>query len=448
MQSNVEMAHPLPKVLALAPDPGSAKSGRDLANARKWASLGADAEALWGECQGSAKDPYQTRVDLREPAFRCSCPSRKFPCKHSLGLFLLFVEQPKAFRADARPAWLQEWIDSRAARAEKKEKKAAAEPDDPAAVERRAADQARRAAKREDNILAGIEELDRWLRDAVREGLAALASRPYSFWDGPAARLVDAQAPGLARLLRAAAEVRGEAEERPARLLERLSLLHLLISAYRRLGDLPADVQAELRGLVGWTVRQEELVGSMGTRDRWSVLGQRTYEEDRLRVQRTWLRGRKSARTALLLHYAAPGVPLDVTLVPGTAIDAELVWFPGALPLRALVKSQDGCAAPIDGLEGHADLPTALGEYASALARSPWIESYPTPLSDVTPELVDGRWRLRDRQGAWAPLSTDRGEGWRLRALSGGRPISVFGEWDGTRLLALGAWAEGRFVAC
>lgn len=75
-------------ILALAPDAKSAKSGRDLATLRKWVTLGCHEQAVWGECQGSAESPYQTQIDLAEPAFHCSCPSRKFPCKHALGLFL------------------------------------------------------------------------------------------------------------------------------------------------------------------------------------------------------------------------------------------------------------------------------------------------------------------------------------------------------------------------
>ena len=77
------------QILALAPDPASARAGQGLANARKWATLGCDMRSAWGECQGSAREPYRTQIDLSEPAFRCSCPSRKFPCKHGLGLFNL-----------------------------------------------------------------------------------------------------------------------------------------------------------------------------------------------------------------------------------------------------------------------------------------------------------------------------------------------------------------------
>ncbi len=49
-----------------------------------------------GLCQGSGRQPYQARVDLAEPAFKCSCPSRKFPCKHGLALLLLFAKTDTA----------------------------------------------------------------------------------------------------------------------------------------------------------------------------------------------------------------------------------------------------------------------------------------------------------------------------------------------------------------
>ena len=93
------------QVLALAPDPASAKAGKDLAGQRKkWANLGQDERAAWGECQGSGSKPYQTKIDLSEPAFSCSCPSRKFPCKHGLGLFLMLAQQPALFASGTPPA--------------------------------------------------------------------------------------------------------------------------------------------------------------------------------------------------------------------------------------------------------------------------------------------------------------------------------------------------------
>ena len=70
-------------------DTASAKAAKGLVVPAKWPTLGASEAALWGECQGSGSKPYQVQIDPSEPAFRCTCPSRKFPCKHGLALMLL-----------------------------------------------------------------------------------------------------------------------------------------------------------------------------------------------------------------------------------------------------------------------------------------------------------------------------------------------------------------------
>src|SRR5262245_40528954 len=188
------------QILALAPDAASAKAGQGLASARKWLSLGADDKAAWGLCQGSGKDPYQAQIDLTEPAFRCSCPSRKFPCKHALGLFLLLAGQPDIFKEKQPPAWVLEWISSRAKRSQQRAEKQAKDDTSEKTVD--AAAQAKRAASREAKVVAGLQELELWLRDLVRGGLAPIQSQPPQFWERMAARLVDAQAPGIARLIR------------------------------------------------------------------------------------------------------------------------------------------------------------------------------------------------------------------------------------------------------
>src|SRR5690349_3953168 len=96
------------QIIAMAPDAASVKAGRDLAAPRKWVRLGRDEQAAWGECQGSGAAPYRTQVALSEPAYACACPSRKFPCKHALGLFLLMGAQPEALEAGEAPAWVSE----------------------------------------------------------------------------------------------------------------------------------------------------------------------------------------------------------------------------------------------------------------------------------------------------------------------------------------------------
>src|SRR5438874_12681256 len=116
------------RVTQLAPDPASLKAGQGLAHAKKWVSAGRDELYVWGECQGSGAKPYQVRFDLSEAASKCSCPSRKFPCKHALGLMLMFTASEDSIAKEEMPAWVQEWVASRADRAKKKQEKAEAPP--------------------------------------------------------------------------------------------------------------------------------------------------------------------------------------------------------------------------------------------------------------------------------------------------------------------------------
>lgn len=175
------------QVLALAPDAGAVAAGRKLGQAGVWRGLGRSARALWGECQGSAL--YQVRVDLSDLGSKCSCPSRKLPCKHALGLLFLSASSPLPEAAE--PEWVVEWLDKRgeaAARKEAREEKKEAKPPDPQAQEAR-------AERRLERVRQGIEALDLWLGDLARNGLAAVEAQPMSFWEAQAARLVDPRLP-------------------------------------------------------------------------------------------------------------------------------------------------------------------------------------------------------------------------------------------------------------
>jgi len=436
------------QILALAPDPASAKAGSQLAAAHHWSNLGKSSAALWGECQGSGKTPYRTQIDLNGPAFKCSCPSRKFPCKHGLGLYLLTASSPALFDTSAEPQWVSDWLDSRQARQEKKGDKAAAVSQDPAAVAAAAAQARKREEKREDKVGAGMRELQTWLHDLAREGLAAMRSRGQSLWDGIAARMADAQAAPLARRLRRAGNLLYQSNLRNADGLvaNELASIYLLTEAWQRLDGLPPALQADVRALLGWTVSQDEVLRQPGVEGRWEVLAQTTFDDERLRVRATWLYGGgKEARWALLLQYAAGTQGFDLQLAPGTAFDGELCFYPSAWPLRAQVKRQENMR-PLSAMAAPpSDLDSLLDTYAHALAAQPFLERHPVLLDGLVPDAADLA-VLRDAGGRALALHPDFRHPWHLLALSGGHPLTVCGEWDGRTLLPLSVWHEGRLL--
>jgi hypothetical protein len=426
------------QIIALAPDKQVSKDARGLARPGKWQHLGHKDQSLWGTCQGSGKRTYQVAVDLGGPAFKCSCPSRKRPCKHGIALLLLAQSEPGALAPAELPDWVQKWLAGRAARSARKSRAASGQVSDAKA-------QARRAARRLRRVQQGVDVLSLWLEDLVRRGLGSLQSEPPSFWETQAARLVDAQAPGLARHVRQMATIPVSGEGWPGMLMARLGRLHLLLEAFQRLDDLPPDLQEQVRSEVGWTQDQAILRQQPGERDQWLVLGQRETREDRLRVQRTWLWSAGQRRGALVLDFAPFRRPFDSNFALGTALDAELVFFPGSFPQRALVKTQDATMA-ISALPGYPDIESALAAYGAALSRNPWLESFLMPVEGLVLVRHGERWGVRDAQAHLFPLDIDPTTGWRLLALSGGYPFTLVGEWNGEWFEALSAWVEGQLV--
>ena len=78
-------------IAALAPNPAAAANGRKISQKGGFVRLerAPDDTFYLGECTGSGSSHYITTADFLDPAqpvFRCTCPSRQFPCKHSLAL--------------------------------------------------------------------------------------------------------------------------------------------------------------------------------------------------------------------------------------------------------------------------------------------------------------------------------------------------------------------------
>lgn len=427
----------LEQTASLAPDAASLKTAQGIASPRKWDLLGRDDEFAWGLAQGSGAQPYQTQIALAEPAFKCSCPSRKFPCKHGLGLLLLLAGSPAALAAGARPAWVTEWAAKRAEKAAKQEARvteaATAPPPDPAA-------QAKRREKRAANIAQGVAFLDGWLQDLVRQGFAAAGGAGYGLWDEPARRLVDAQAPGLARRVRGLGGAIGNDQAGDERALAELGRLHLLVAATQRRDTLSAEWQQEIDGQLGVAVEQDEVRRGPGVAGTWLVAAQTSADEDKLVTRTTYLfsTGRQVAK---ILEFHPAAQPAVSTLALGRWLEGEVAYFPGIEPLRALWKTP-----PRDAVGGELPLfqrcDDILAAQAARLAANPLAEALPL-VAELTPQRDAGRWLLRDSEGAALPIVAGFQAGWELLACSGGAPLPLAGLWDGLAFTPLTALADG-----
>ena len=443
------------QIMGLSPDNYAVKIGRNLALAEKWLFTHTDAkqETIWAEYRNTGAKIIRVTITPQTLDYTCSCGSRKAPCNHVLALLLLWAEQPSIFDAAPLPAWVQTWRDQRQP------------PQSPSTpqITSSATDRADSDERRLHNTLSGLRELQLWLQDMVRGGFGALETKPKNYWESMSNRLVDAQAGALGRELKtignfvtlAAAGKTPKAvvhekqlvNEWPQKLLSKLGRIHLLIQGFEQFNTLPRQTQTDLREAVGWLNRiSPDDAHSETVCDHWLVMGKVVTDEGRHKMQRTWLWGRQTNRPAQIIHLLYKPQSIDLNLIVGAEVEAELIFAPSSTRLRAelLTRRQTGQASQF--VSGYDAIAAAVAAYARTVTANPWLTHFPVALSSVSIYQQRQKWFLQDAAGDLLPLPPGFEHGWHLSALGHAAPIALFGEWNGEYFTPLTVWQNGRLI--
>jgi SWIM zinc finger len=443
------------RIEQIAPDQGSLDAARKLLKPAQWPSLGHDGDGyLWGECQGSGATPYRVIACEADLGHKCTCPSRKFPCKHALALLWMRAAGGAGFAPGVRPQWVEDWIGRRRGPGEPKSKPAAAEAapqafvaavgeagetaPDPKAEARAQAQRERLQAAREESIRNGLDELDQWIADQLGRGLAGFPADAVARCRTLARRLVDAKAGGLANRVDEIPQVLFGLPDaqRGDYLIQAFGRLHLAAEAYRRQDALPALLRADVRQFVGWSPTREQLLADAKApraHGRWMALAcVNEAQPDKLRRLETWLaRLDRDAgpEFAVLIDFAPiTGGMAASPYAPGDVIDAELVFHPAPAPLRAAIARQNGAAAV--GARWPSpprDLAACLARYDEALAARPLIGAWPLAIRNASLRRTDeGLWISDAGGGPGLPALGDE-----AAPLADVEPFDAFGLWDG-----------------
>lgn len=441
---------------AMAPDQSALSAASALVRPAKWPVRAQSGALVWGECQGSGANPYRVVADTEDFGSRCSCPSRKFPCKHALALMWMFVDEPGAFQPGEVPAWVNDWMGRRrkgaapATTSSGPKSIALAQSDtagpvDPAAEARRQASAARRTEDTHKAVRGGLEDLDRWIADQLRAGVLTFLNEPGDRCRRIAARLVDARAGALASRI----------DEMPSRLLA-LPVDERLDAAIMELGKLvllarawraaPADPELR-REVIGAETREDVLgnAGSPRVSATWEVLGERIEtRRDGLVSQSTWLlnlTGHAQRFAVLQDFFPASAGRRSAAFVPGERFHAELVFYPARRPLRAVIATRADAGEAVLPWPAASDDPFV--DYLDCRQQAPWRIDVPLllPAGRVAEE-PSGRawWRMRD--GSALPLRT-RPAPFAL----GARIDCAAALWDGTRLSVIAAMSNWGRIA-
>ncbi len=340
----------------------------------------------------------------------------------------------------------------------------------PAARTERAPDptaQAKRLEERLALMTSGMDDFARWLGDLARGGTASVRSQPYTWWDTTAARLVDAQLPGLADQVpvdgvrrRHPLGLAGAPPRRDGPLVDRDAGLVAASGGGRRRRGRPA-YRPRLVGLA-----PSRCGSAIPSTTGGLVLGAHRTDDGRLQQQRTWLRGQASGETVQVLDFAAGGQVLPMARVVGSVLDATLARYPGKAVHRALFVDEPVLSDARGGLADAGSVDAAHAKAAATWAVNPWAWRVPVALEHVRATVLDrggGAGRPGDRRGpvgeavpVSAALVDEAGDAlrltedspvWPLLALTGGHPTDVFAELEGQRARPLSAVVDGELVA-
>lgn len=164
-------------ILSIAPNASAVSNAKKISSGSQFVkrSRSEDDSFYMGECKGSGKSNYIVSVDYIEeenPVFRCSCPSRQLPCKHSIAL-LYEMLNGKTFNVEDIPEDILEKRKKKEIREAKKQE--AKETSDQKPVKKRPASKA--AAKKKINKqLEGLALLRKMVNELLLSGLASMGS--------------------------------------------------------------------------------------------------------------------------------------------------------------------------------------------------------------------------------------------------------------------------------
>lgn len=425
------------------------KAGKRLSNLHLWLAYGRSDRVVWGQIKGSGPKSYFTQIDIQDLAFKCSCPSHQFPCKHSLGLMLVFT-QINEQNISTEPEWVQGWINKRRSKTEKPKVNKIQTAQD---KERLKKAKEKRQANRMILVNSGVQELSLWLEDIVRVGLLELPKQTPAFYNKMIARMIDAQASGLARWVRILSQTNySDTEHWHEEVIDKLGKINLLLKSWKNYKNHSPLQQLSLRNMIGWSQSTKDLRSDAtvtGVSDHWIVLGQETEENDDIITQRNWLWSCESNKCCLILNFGSRFAPLESTIISGSILDAEVVYFPATLPQRGIIKQQHNL---LDKLETIPRFLSNFEQLQNEMIRleeiDPWLDNEAFLLADLNLIFINKSWLLIDKDGLKMKVHNDFEDekGMKCMLISGNASVHLSVVLRDNMLIPLGIFSSDQYL--
>jgi hypothetical protein len=261
-------------ISSVSANDAAVKNGVDLVKKKSFKNLVVDKDKTFisGECAGSGKNPYVCSADFineNTPVFRCTCPSRQIPCKHSIGLMWAYMDGQK-FNVAEVPDEIREKRENKEKRAEKaKEKLENAEKSENNEPKEKSAAWKKSAVKKIEAQLTGIEEAGKILQSITQSGLGSMDAKNIKNYSDIVKQLDSYFIPGIQNEIKDLLGMAGDrdAKEQSAYMhtAEKLCQIHTLLArskAYlenKKEAPDKMDTESEIEELMGYAWKLEEL---------------------------------------------------------------------------------------------------------------------------------------------------------------------------------------------
>lgn len=316
-------------------------------------------------------------------------------------------------------------------------------------------DKEKRSQERWWRVEQGVAEMQIWLQDLIKAGLLTLPEKDAAFFERIRARMVDAQATGLANLVR---ELQVLDYSQPERwqntALQLVSKLFLLVQGFRNFDKLDELKQQDLKYQIGWSVSQKEILQQQENEvitDEWLCVASISELVDDITVQRNWLYGLQCQKMALVIYFAYRNMPIDSKVLPFQAQEITLVYVPSAFPQRAIIQEcatipaayQQECIVPLQDWE------MMQNRYAEFLSVFPYLEEYPFVVQQLSPAMDNTQRKcLIDQNNHYLYISDsfDEIKWYQLLAISGAKPLTMFVLYKNQQVIPLGVVGKKKYV--
>lgn len=430
-------------------NPSSLRRAGMLAKSSKWADLSTNYELIWGLCTVLEHQHYAVGVHLLTGQYQCNCMAKNM-CKHVAGILMLYLKSSALFKHQNAPKHLQQWQQSGSLPSGGNTKSSVLSKrkinENKAAL-----DKEKRWQKRLQLMDDGIDALDYWLQDMVRQGLANVPVEQTDFWDFMAAKMMDAKLPALSSYLKETAQLIQQHSDWTELLVHRMGSLYTWVAAFKNRANMPENMQHNLYRSLGKTsLRKAVTEQGIAVKDKWLTVGIRMGETvDKQVYRRVWLQGMDSSKMALIEDYSYYKNPFEHQYQLGTVLDSKLFYYDYLPQQRAILEHpEQRLPAAIISWQGYPDFEAAQYAFHQNMQQHPWMRLFPM-LIDQLSFFINKNNALNccDNNNNLIPLeSVSEASKWQLMAVSGGSPVCIMGEWDGWRLQPLAILQDAKFI--